>query len=644
MQEENLEQTELEIPVPTAKAYDEDAIKSLESLEHIRQRPGMYIGRLGDGTHVDDGIYVLLKEVIDNSIDEFIMGCGKRIDITVGEREFSVRDYGRGIPLGKVVDCVSRINTGAKYNSDVFHFSVGLNGVGTKAVNALSSEFTVISHREGKYKRADFKEGKLIHEEDGETTERNGTFVKFSPSPALFPKYTIRQEFIERRLWMYAYLNSGLSLYYNNQRYYSKEGLRNLVDNEVGEDGIYEIVHYKDKTLEFSLCHTPDDNEKYYSFVNGQFTSDGGTHLSAFKEGILRAVNEFSGKDYDARDLRDGIVGAVAVKVQEPLFESQTKNKLGNTDIKGWIVPTVKKAMLDFLYKNTEEANLLMEKIKHNEDVRKEIMTVKKKGKEFEKKLSVRNSKLKDCRYHYGDKSGRGSETMIFLTEGDSAGGSMTQSRDPNTQAVFALKGKPFNCYGKKLETVYMVEELFNIMRTLDIEEDVENLRYNKVVIATDADVDGLHIRNLLITFFLSYFERLVQTGHLYILETPLFRVRPKGKKEEKKATRKVVRKSKKAAESAPAEPEEKPNERTYYCYSEEERDEKAAIIGKNAEITRFKGLGEISPKEFRQFIDENIRLEQVTIDQTKGIHEMLRFYMGDNTPERWEFIQNNLV
>ena len=633
------EQDNICSPVPTAVAYDADAIKTLSSLEHIRHRPGMYIGKLGDGTHENDGVYVLIKEVIDNSVDEFIMGCGRRIDVTLRENFVKIRDYGRGIPLEKLVDCVSQINTGAKYNSDVFQFSVGLNGVGTKAVNALSERFIATSYRDGKFKRAEFERGKLVREDSGDTEERNGTQVEFVPDNQLFPKYHINPEFVKKRLWMYAYLNSGLSLYLNGaERFYSKHGLKDLIDNRVQDESLYEVIHYKDKTLEFAFTHVADFGESYFSFVNGQYTNDGGTHESAFKEALLRAVNEYSGKDYDAKDLRGGIVGSIAIKLQEPVFESQTKNKLGNTDVKSWIVPAVKQAVEDYLYRHTEEANLLLEKIKKNEDVRKEIQAVKKKGKEFEKKLSIRNSKLRDCKYHFGDRSGYGSETMIFLTEGDSAGGSMVQSRDPNTQAVFALKGKPFNCFGKKLETVYTVEELFCIMRTLDIEEDIENLRYNKVVIATDADVDGLHIRNLLITFFLSYFEQLVQTGHLYILETPLFRVRPKGKKDERKATRRTAKKDKNGA------PEEKANEKTYYCYSEEERDEKAALIGKNAEITRFKGLGEISPKEFRQFIDENIRLEQVTIDQTKGINEMLRFYMGDNTPERWEFIQNNLV
>ena len=485
------EQDNISSPVPTAVAYDADAIKTLSSLEHIRHRPGMYIGKLGDGTHENDGVYVLIKEVIDNSVDEFIMGCGRRIDVTLRENFVKIRDYGRGIPLEKLVDCVSQINTGAKYNSDVFQFSVGLNGVGTKAVNALSERFIATSYRDGKFKRAEFERGKLVREDSGDTEERNGTQVEFVPDNQLFPKYHINPEFVKKRLWMYAYLNSGLSLYLNGaERFYSKHGLKDLIDNRVQDESLYEVIHYKDKTLEFAFTHVADFGESYFSFVNGQYTNDGGTHESAFKEALLRAVNEYSGKDYDAKDLRGGIVGSIAIKLQEPVFESQTKNKLGNTDVKSWIVPAVKQAVEDYLYRHTEEANLLLEKIKKNEDVRKEIQAVKKKGKEFEKKLSIRNSKLRDCKYHFGDRSGYGSETMIFLTEGDSAGGSMVQSRDPNTQAVFALKGKPFNCFGKKLETVYTVEELFCIMRTLDIEEDIENLRYNKVVIATDADVD----------------------------------------------------------------------------------------------------------------------------------------------------------
>ena len=611
--EEKEQDTSLNTPSPNGTVYDASTIKTLSSLEHIRHRPGMYIGRMGDGSHPDDGVYVMIKEIIDNSIDEYIMGYGRRIDISIEGSAIRVRDYGRGIPLEKLVDCVSQINTGAKYNSDVFQFSVGLNGVGTKAVNALSERFTAMTVREGKFKKAVFEKGVLKEESDGTTEERNGTMIEFVPDATLFPKYVIKQEYVERRLWMYAYLNSGLSLYLNGQaRYYSKNGLKDLINTEVTGESLYEIVHYKDKTLEFAFTHTADFGEKYYSFVNGQYTNDGGTHLSAFKEGLLRAVNEFSGKDYDGKDLRDGIVGTIAIKLQDPVFESQTKNKLGNTDIKGWIVGTVKQAVVDYLHRHLDEAELLLEKVRKNEEVRKEIQSVQKKTKEMSKRMSLRNSKLKDCKYHFGDRSKFGDNTMIFLTEGDSAGGSMVQSRDPNTQAVFSLKGKPFNCYGKKIETVYNVEELFYIMKTLDIEEDIDNLRYAKVVIATDADVDGLHIRNLLITFFLTYFEPLIQTGHLYILETPLFRVRNK----------KV----------------------TYYCYSEEERDQRAKELGKSAEITRFKGLGEISPGEFGQFIGENIRLEQVMIDHTKGINEMLKFYMGDNTPDRWEHIVNHLV
>ena len=611
--EEKEQDTSLNTPSPNGTVYDASTIKTLSSLEHIRHRPGMYIGRMGDGSHPDDGVYVMIKEIIDNSIDEYIMGYGRRIDISIEGSAIRVRDYGRGIPLEKLVDCVSQINTGAKYNSDVFQFSVGLNGVGTKAVNALSERFTAMAVREGKFKKAVFEKGVLKEESDGTTEERNGTMIEFVPDATLFPKYVIKQEYVERRLWMYAYLNSGLSLYLNGQaRYYSKNGLKDLINTEVTGESLYEIVHYKDKTLEFAFTHTADFGEKYYSFVNGQYTNDGGTHLSAFKEGLLRAVNEFSGKDYDGKDLRDGIVGTIAIKLQDPVFESQTKNKLGNTDIKGWIVGTVKQAVVDYLHRHLDEAELLLEKVRKNEEVRKEIQSVQKKTKEMSKRMSLRNSKLKDCKYQFGDRSKFGDNTMIFLTEGDSAGGSMVQSRDPNTQAVFSLKGKPFNCYGKKIETVYNVEELFYIMKTLDIEEDIDNLRYAKVVIATDADVDGLHIRNLLITFFLTYFEPLIQTGHLYILETPLFRVRNK----------KV----------------------TYYCYSEEERDQRAKELGKSAEITRFKGLGEISPGEFGQFIGENIRLEQVMIDHTKGINEMLKFYMGDNTPDRWEHIVNHLV
>ena len=608
-----VEELENDLLREQAESYSEDDIKTIKGLEHIRQRPGMYIGRLGDGSHQDDGIYVLFKEVLDNAIDEYVMGYGRRIDVAIEENTFTIRDYGRGIPPGKLVDCVSNINTGGKFNSDKYQFTVGMNGVGTKAVNALSSRFVAESIRSGKGKRATFKYGKLQSVEDFDTEERNGTRISFTPDPEKFVNYKIRIEFVERRLWMYVYLNSGLSLYLNNQRYYSKNGLQDLLSNEIeAEAELYSTIHYKDERIEFAFCHAAESGEKYFSFVNGQYTSDGGTHLSAFKGGLLRAVNEHFSSEFDARDLRDGIIGAVAVKVKEPLFESQTKNKLGNTDVKAWIENTVKTAVIDYLLKNPPEAEKLLEKVKRNEDLRKAFNKIKSNTKEMTKSLSLRNSKLKDCKHHFGDRSKFADETMIFLVEGDSAGGSLVQSRNPDYQAVFSLRGKPLNCYGKQLIDVYDNKEFFYITKTLNIDEDLENLRYAKVIIASDADVDGLHIRNLLITFFLSYFESLVMSGHLYILETPLFRVRNK----------KV----------------------THYCYSEEERDAMAAKLGKGAEITRFKGLGEISADEFKQFIGEDIRLEKVTIENSKGIPEMLKFYMGDNTPERWEHIVENLV
>lgn len=599
--------------VPRGDAYNETSIQTLDALAHIRQRPGMYIGRMGDGSHPDDGIYVMFKEVVDNSVDEFIMGCGRRIDISIDDRSFTVRDYGRGIPLGKLVECVSKINTGGKFNKDGYVFSVGMNGVGTKAVNALSSRFAVTSWRDGRRRRAVFERGVLREDEEIDAPgERSGTMIEFTPDETLFPNYSIRLEEVEKRLWMYAYLNSGLSLYLNSQRYYSRHGLMDLVSSRLDEGAsLYPVVHYKDSTLEFAFCHTRDAGERYYSFVNGQYTSDGGTHLSAFKGGLTRAVNEHFGRDFEPRDIRDGILGTIAVKIEEPLFESQTKNKLGNTDVRGWIESTVKQAVIDFMLKHPEDAETLLEKIRRNEQVRKEIQKVQKQSSPMAKRLSLRNSKLKDCRHHFGDRSKYADQTMIFLTEGDSAASSIIKTRNPEYQAVFALRGKPLNCFDRKLDAIYTNEELYYIMRTLDIEEDTENLRYSKIVLATDADVDGLHIRNLLITFFLQYFESLVISGHLYVLETPLFRVRNKQK--------------------------------THYCYSEAERDARAAEL-RGAEITRFKGLGEISENEFGQFIGEDIRLEKVTLENTKGVHELLKFLMGDNTPERWEYIQKNLI
>ncbi len=594
--------------------YDESKIKTLSSLEHIRMRPGMYIGRMGDGAHPDDGIYVLLKEVIDNSVDEYIMGAGRRIDIDIEGDMVKVRDYGRGIPLGKVVDCVSQINTGAKYNTDVFQFSVGLNGVGTKAVNALSEHFTVVSYREGKFFRAEFERGVLLEEKKGKAPdEKNGTMVSFSPDSELFLKFKFDMEYVEKRLWNYAFLNRGLSLYLNGKRFYSKNGLRDLIESEVGEEKLYKIIHYSDKTLEFAFCHSYNYGENYYSFVNGQHTNNGGTHLSAYREGILKGVNEFSNKNFEGADVRNGIVGAVAIKLQEPIFESQTKNKLGNSDVRGWIVNKVREVVVDYLHKNLDESEVILEKIRSNEKVRKHIQAVKKQSREKAKKMSLKIPNLKDCKKHLGDGSREGEESTIFITEGQSAAGSMVSCRDVNTQAIFSLKGKPLNCQGERIDKVYKNEELYYIMQALNIEDDVENLRYNRVVLATDSDVDGVHIRNLLITFFLTFFEPLVLAGHLHILETPLFRVRNKSK--------------------------------TTYCYGEEERrDAVEELGGRGIEITRFKGLGEISPDEFGQFIGDDIRLASVTVDHMRDVPEILEFYMGRNTPERKNYIMENLV
>ena len=527
-----------------AKEYDESSVKTLDALSHIRLRSGMYIGRLGDGSHPDDGIYVMLKEVIDNSVDEFIMKQGKIIAIDIDDilGKVSVRDYGRGIPLGKVVDCVSQINTGAKYNDDVFQFSVGLNGVGTKAVNALSSHFLVRSQRENKYMEAVFSKGVKLSEKSGKASDETGTYIEFIPDLEIFKKYRFQKESIVRRLWHYAYLNTGLTLVFNGESFESKNGLLDLLNTEVPEDRLYEPLHYRSKLVEFAFLHTQNYGETYFSFVNGQHTSDGGTHLSAFREGILKGVNEYSKKNFQGVDVRDGIVGTLLVKVKDPIFESQTKNKLGNTDLRSVWVQETKDAVVDMLYKNPITANAIIERTVFNEKLRKELSAVKKEAKEKQKKISFKIPKLRDCKYHLNDKSSYGEDTMIFLTEGDSASASIVASRDPLTQAVFSLRGKPLNVFGMKQDQLYKNEEMFNAMSALNIEDDIDNLRYNKVILATDADVDGMHIRNLLITFFLTYFEGLVVNGHLFILETPLFKVRNK--------------------------------EKTYYCYSEEERDE----------------------------------------------------------------------
>lgn len=595
-----------------AKKYDESTVLSLDALAHIRLRPGMYIGRLGDGSHADDGIYIMLKEVIDNAVDEFIMHHGSKIEITLDDKTVSVRDWGRGIPLGKVIECVSQINTGAKYNDDVFQFSVGLNGVGTKAVNALSSHFIVRSMRDGEFVEARFVKGVLKDKKKGKTKEPDGTYIEFTPDPEIFKKFAFRKEFINKRLWHYAYLNTGLTLLFNGETIFSEHGLLDLLNSEVKEDRLYEPLHWKGKNVEFAFLHTSSYGETYFSFVNGQYTQDGGTHLSAFREGILKGVNDYAKKNFQGVDVREGIVGTILIKVKDPVFESQTKNKLSNSDIRTPIVQEVKDAVQDLLYKYPETGKKIIERILFNEKLRKELAAVKKEAKDKQKKISFKIPKLRDSKYHYGDGSKEGEESMIFLTEGESASASIVMTRDPLAQAVFSLRGKPLNVHGMKLDQLYKNEEMFNLMSALNIEDDIANLRYNKVILATDADVDGMHIRNLLITFFLTYFEGLVSSGHLFILQTPLFKVRNK--------------------------------EKTIYCYSIEEKEEAAKELKKGLEITRFKGLGEISPDEFKQFIAKDIRLVPVTISNLSDIKPTLEFYMGKNTPERKTFIMQNLV
>jgi topoisomerase-4 subunit B len=590
--------------------YDESKIKTLSSLEHIRLRTGMYIGRLGDGTNFDDGIYILLKEVIDNSVDEFIMGYGTTIKVQLSKNLVKVRDFGRGIPLGKVIECVSVINTGAKYNDEVFQFSVGLNGVGTKAVNALSCHFRVVSFRDGKYFEAVFERGDLKSQKKGKAPkERDGTYFEFEPDPEIFSDYAYNLEYLEQRMWNYACLNTGLILDFNKKKFKSENGLLDLLTSEIGEKTLYGFGYYRGEKMEFSFTHTETYGETYFSFVNGQYTSDGGTHQSAFREGLLKGVNEFFNKNYSGVDVREGVAGAIAVKLMNPVFESQTKNKLGNTEIRGWIVGEVRDAIVDFLHKDKTAAKKLEDKIRNNERLRKELNAVKKEARDAAKKIALKIPNLKDCKYHLGDKEGE--ETMLFITEGASATGAMVSSRDVYHQAIFSLKGKPQNVWGKRKADLYKNEELYNMMMALGIENDVEELRYGKIVFATDADHDGFHIRNLLLTFFLNYFEELVHHGRVYILETPIFRVR------NKKETR--------------------------YCYSIKERNEAQAALSNN-EVTRFKGLGEISPKEFGQFIGADIKLVEVTIKSLKTIPETLEFYMGKNTPVRRNFIMENLI
>src|SRR5687767_13227832 len=597
--------------------YDESKIKTLSSLEHIRLRTGMYIGRIGDGSHYDDGCYILLKEVIDNAIDEYIMGHGREIQVTIEGTLVTVRDFGRGIPLGKVVDCVSQINTGAKYNDEVFQFSVGLNGVGTKAVNALSKDFFVRSHRGGEYVEAHFKQGKLKGEKKGKAgNEPDGTFVQFEPDPLIFKDYEFRAEHIERRLRHYAYLNTGLKLIFNGKTFQSRNGLLDLVMEDLQSDQsepIYPPLHYSSKTLEFCFTHSNSRfGETFYSFVNGQYTSDGGTHLSAFREGLLKAVNEYARGKFEGDDVRECMVGAVAIRLKDPVFESQTKNKLGNTEIRSDLVNQVREELLHFFNRNKEIAEKIIAKVQDTQQLRKELQEVKKLARERAKAITIRIPQLKDCKIHFDKAKNKGRGSMVFVTEGQSAAGSIVSCRDVNTQAIFTLKGKPLNVWDLKRDIVYKNDEMYNLMRALDIEDNLDNLRYEKVILATDADVDGLHIRNLMITYFFRFFDHLVHDGHLFVLETPLFRARTK--------------------------------EQTIYCYSEAERDAAVQKLGKSCEVTRFKGLGEISPAEFKQFIGDNMRLSQVEYAAKPETSTIMTFYMGRNTPERKDYIMENLV
>jgi len=599
--------------------YTEEHIRTLEWREHIRKRPGMYIGKLGDGSSRDDGIYILLKEVLDNSIDEFMMGFGKTIEINIHEKSIQVRDYGRGIPLGKMVDAASRMNTGAKYDSKVFKKSVGLNGVGIKAVNALSSRFEIQSIREGKMKSADFETGELQEEaRDSKTELANGTIVSFVPDKELFGNYHYILEYIEALIKNYIYLNTGLTIVLNGVKYQSKNGLLDLLNENMDNEGLYPIIHLRNGDIEMAMTHGNQYTDEYFPFVNGQHTAQGGTHLVAFKEAIVRTVREFYKKDFDPSDIRQSVIVAFSLKIEEPVFESQTKTKLGSKDmgpkgpsVRNYITDFLKKDLDDYLHKHPETAEILLRKIVESEKERKAISGIKKLARERAKKASLHNKKLRDCKAHYNTNHDRRMETTIFITEGDSASGSITKSRDVATQAVFSLKGKPLNTYGLTKKIVYENEEFNLLQSALNIEEGLDNLRYNNVVIATDADVDGMHIRLLLITFFLQFFPNLVRKGHLYILQTPLFRVRNRKK--------------------------------THYCYSEEEKLSAIAKLGGNPEITRFKGLGEISPDEFKNFIGKKIRLEPVSLTRSDAVADLLAFYMGKNTPERQNFIIDNL-
>ena len=606
-----------------AEKYTEASVRSLDWKEHIRMRPGMYIGKLGDGASQDDGIYVLIKEIIDNSIDEFVMGHGKTIELEINEKQVRIRDYGRGIPLGSVVDCVSKINTGAKYDSRVFKKAVGLNGVGSKAVNALSSNFIIQSIREGKMKLVEFNRGVIIRDDKvaKEKDEPDGTIVTFVPDDEVFGNFHYIHEYVESMLWNYVFLNNGLTIKYNGQKMFAKNGLLDLLVKNINGHGglLYPIIHIKENDLEFAFTHSSKQyGEEYYSFVNGQHTTQGGTHLTTFKEAIVKTVREFFNKDFDTSDVRSSIMAAISIKVQEPIFESQTKTKLGSqlmepdgTTIRNYVTDIVKRNLDNYLHRNSETAEALYRKILQSEKERKELAGIKKLARESVKKVSLHNKKLRDCRVHYNNNDERGYDSTLFITEGDSASGSITKARDVMTQAVFSLKGKPLNCFGLSKKIVYQNEEFNLLQSALNIDEELDNLRYNNVVIATDADVDGMHIRLLLLTFFLQFYPDLVKRGHVKILQTPLFRVRNKKK--------------------------------TIYCYSEEEKVKAVSKLGPKPEITRFKGLGEISPNEFSGFIGANIRLDPVLLKSSSSINELLTFYMGKNTPNRQLFIIDNL-
>ncbi|WP_282036030.1 DNA topoisomerase IV subunit B [Saccharicrinis aurantiacus] len=603
-----------------SQQYSEDAIRTLDWKEHIRRRPGMYIGKLGDGSYPDDGIYVLLKEVMDNSIDEYMMGFGKKIEVTVAEGEVVIRDYGRGIPLGKVIDVASKMNTGAKYDSKVFKKSVGLNGVGIKAVNALSTIFTVIAYREGECKKVVFSGGNIIEEFDVEpTNEENGTFVSFKPDTTIFGSYNYREEYIEPLLRNYTYLNTGLAIHFNGNVFKSKNGLVDLLNENMTSPGIYPIIHLKGEDFEVAMTHGNQYGEEYYTFVNGQHTTQGGTHQIAYREALVKTIREFYNKNFDVSDIRTGVIAAISIKIEEPVFESQTKTKLGSKDmgpngpsVRNYVVDFVKTELDNYLHRNTTTADLLMKKILESEKERKAISGIQKLARERAKKVSLHNKKLRDCKIHYSTQKEGNLDSSIFITEGDSASGSITKARDVKTQAVFSLRGKPLNSFGLTRKVVYENEEFNLLQAALNIEEGLDTLRYNHVIISTDADVDGMHIRLLLLTFFLQFFPELVKQGHVYILQTPLFRVRNKKK--------------------------------TFYCYSEEERISAMKKVGASPEITRFKGLGEISPDEFKNFIGKDIRLEQVRLRKGDSIKDLLTFYMGKNTPDRQNFIIDNLV